>query len=80
MQRSSLVTTGIIIFGLLMAPLAFAALPSTLRRAVVNLMQNALEAMAHGETLTLAGQGTAREVRLEVRDTGRVRINALDPC
>src|SRR5262249_23215695 len=30
MQRSSLVTTGIIICGLLMAPLAFAALPNTL--------------------------------------------------
>jgi signal transduction histidine kinase len=43
---------------------------STLRRAVVNLMQNALEAMEHGGTLTLAGQGSAREVRLEVRDTG----------
>src|SRR5262249_38092440 len=43
---------------------------STLRRAVVNLMQNALEAMEEGGLLTLSGQGTAREVRLEVRDTG----------
>jgi signal transduction histidine kinase len=42
----------------------------SLRRVLVNLMQNALEAMEHGGTLTLAGQGTAREVRLEVRDTG----------
>jgi hypothetical protein len=30
MKRSSLVTTGIVIFSLLMAPLAFAALPSAL--------------------------------------------------
>jgi two-component system sensor histidine kinase HydH len=43
---------------------------NTLRRAVSNLMQNALEAMEQGGTLTLVGQGTAREVRLEVRDTG----------
>jgi signal transduction histidine kinase len=43
---------------------------SSLRRVVVNLMQNALEAMEHGGTLTLAGQGSAWEVRLEVRDTG----------
>jgi len=42
----------------------------TLHRAVGNLMQNALEAMEYGGTLTLAGQGIAREVRLEVRDTG----------
>jgi signal transduction histidine kinase len=44
--------------------------PSSLRRVVVNLMQNALEAMEHGGTLMLAGQGSAREVRIEVRDTG----------
>jgi signal transduction histidine kinase len=43
---------------------------SSLRRVIVNLMQNALEAMEPGGTLRLAAQGTAREVRLEVRDTG----------
>jgi signal transduction histidine kinase len=43
---------------------------SSLRRVVVNLMQNALEAMEHGGTLLLAAQGTTREVRLAVRDTG----------
>jgi signal transduction histidine kinase len=43
---------------------------SSLHRVVVNLMQNALEAMEHGGTLTLAGRGSAWEVRLEVRDTG----------
>jgi PAS domain S-box-containing protein len=42
----------------------------TLRRAVDNLIQNALEAMAPGGTLTLVGQGTASQVQLQIRDTG----------
>ena len=51
-----------------LGPVAFHA--NTLRRAVLNLVHNALDALAPGGTLTLAGQGTATAVQLEVRDTG----------
>jgi PAS domain S-box-containing protein len=44
--------------------------PSSLRRAVLNLIQNALDAMPQGGMLTLTGAGTATHVRLQVRDTG----------
>jgi PAS domain S-box-containing protein len=43
---------------------------STLRRALLNLIQNAAEAMPHGGTVTLRGQSTASEVQLRVQDTG----------
>jgi signal transduction histidine kinase len=44
--------------------------PSTLRRALLNLIQNALDAMPHGGTILLAGQGAATHVQLRVQDKG----------
>jgi PAS domain S-box-containing protein len=44
--------------------------PNTLRRALLNLVQNALDAMPQGSTLTVRGQRTAADVRLAVQDTG----------
>jgi two-component system sensor histidine kinase HydH len=53
------------------APLGTLALhPSTFRRALLNLVQNALDAMPQGGTLTLRGQRTATHVQLQVQDTG----------
>jgi PAS domain S-box-containing protein len=42
----------------------------TLRRAVLNLLQNALDAMPNGGTLSIACQSTATQVQLRVQDTG----------
>jgi signal transduction histidine kinase len=44
--------------------------PSTLRRAVLNLVRNAVEAMPQGGTVTLEAQATATHVHLRVQDTG----------
>jgi signal transduction histidine kinase len=43
---------------------------ATLRRALLNLVQNALEAMPQGGTLTLTGRRTPTHVALQIRDTG----------
>jgi PAS domain S-box-containing protein len=43
---------------------------STLRRALLNLVQNAADAMPQGGTVTLRGQGTVTQVQLHVQDTG----------
>jgi signal transduction histidine kinase len=43
---------------------------ATLRRALLNLGQNALDAMPQGGRLTLVGQGTATQVQVSVQDTG----------
>jgi two-component system, NtrC family, sensor histidine kinase HydH len=44
--------------------------PHSLRRALWNLVQNALDAMPQGGLLTLAGQRTATHVHLQMQDTG----------
>jgi signal transduction histidine kinase len=43
---------------------------STLRRAVLNLIQNALDAVAKGGMVSITGQSTATQVQLQVCDTG----------
>jgi PAS domain S-box-containing protein len=43
---------------------------NTFRRALLNLVHNAMDAMPQGGSLILRGQQTAAQVRLEVSDTG----------
>jgi two-component system, chemotaxis family, CheB/CheR fusion protein len=43
---------------------------NTFRRVLLNLVQNAIEAMPQGGTLTLRGRRQAATVQLDIRDTG----------
>lgn len=43
---------------------------NTLHRAVLNLLQNAVDAMPQGGTVRLVGQTTATQIQLLVQDTG----------
>jgi signal transduction histidine kinase len=43
---------------------------STLRRAILNLVQNAFDAVAQGGMVMITGRSTATQVQLQVRDTG----------
>jgi signal transduction histidine kinase len=72
-QGVSLQLEGIAALG----PVAFHA--ATLRRALLNLVQNACEAMPQGGTLTLRGWSTPTHVQLQVRDTGSGMANAQQP-
>ena len=59
-------------------------IPGEIREALLNLVQNALDAMAGGGTLGLRTMVTDSEVRLEVRDSGvgmsaEVRERAFEP-
>ncbi|WP_089718141.1 GAF domain-containing sensor histidine kinase [Candidatus Entotheonella palauensis] len=44
--------------------------PSTFRRAIFNLLQNAMEAMAGGGCLTLRGRQASEQLQLDIVDTG----------
>jgi signal transduction histidine kinase len=53
------------------APLGMVALhKNTFRRVLLNLVQNAIEAMPQGGTLTLRGRRQAATVQLDISDTG----------
>jgi signal transduction histidine kinase len=59
-------------------------IPGELREALMNLVQNALDAMKGGGRLTLRTEMSATEVRVEVTDTGmgmsaEVRERAFEP-
>ena len=57
---------------------------SELREVLVNLVFNAVDAMPHGGTLTMAAKKTADNVEISVRDTGtgmteETRLRIFDP-
>jgi signal transduction histidine kinase len=75
-MRARLASSGVTLNLKVQQPLAsIAADEAQLELALLNLVSNALDAMPHGGTLTLAARNVDGRVRIDVRDTG----TGIDP-